>query len=394
MGDNTTYIGKIRVVFANSPPAVYDECVRFPVLTPSPKCPYPGYAAEIIGLVAKSLNMKVEPIVMTRKLGDVDWGSFDNGSWSGMLGLVANGTADTMSFVFNETPLRKEYFQMSQSPFSSKMNFAVRRHETVGDHMWDLFRSYSMSTWLTVLAVFALQTVYCIGVAKAEVGMRRRAAADPLNTIWKMVRLQLLQAEYEEFHTTAGNFSMMIFMMFQCVIVLALYQTWILSSILRPLKAEPFTSEELIPMIVQGRYRFVTHSDGYWYYEAIEQSNETQFRQLRQATISYPIVRTASVDETLDYVLNKNGLMVTDEVDYGRITFADKCNVVFVSGEEKTTHFIFRKGNRLNYLFDRAIEQEMLRIKRIMERYRDIERSVRLKHCPVDDPNAPKFRPL
>ena len=57
---------------------------------------------------------------------------------------------------------------------------------------------------------------------------------------------------------------MMVFMIFQCVIVLALYQTWILSSILRPLKAEPFTSEELIPMIVQGRYRFVTHTDGYW----------------------------------------------------------------------------------------------------------------------------------
>lgn len=47
------------------------------------------------------------------------------------------------------------------------------------------------------------------------------------------------------------------------------------------------------------------------YYEAIEQSNETQFRQLRHATIRYPIIRTGSVAETLDYVLNNNGLMVT-----------------------------------------------------------------------------------
>lgn len=39
--------GILRVVFANNPPAVYDECVRFPVLTASPKCPYPGYAAEV-----------------------------------------------------------------------------------------------------------------------------------------------------------------------------------------------------------------------------------------------------------------------------------------------------------------------------------------------------------
>lgn len=65
-----------------------------------------------------------------------------------------------------------------------KMNFAVRRRETVGDHMWDLFKSYSLSTWLTVLLVFALQTAYCVGIARAEVRMKRRAALDPLNVRW------------------------------------------------------------------------------------------------------------------------------------------------------------------------------------------------------------------
>lgn len=83
-----------------------------------------------------------------------------------------------------------------------------------------------------------------------------------------------------------------------------------------------------------------------------------------------------------------------DEWDFGRLAFAEQCSVVFINGEERTAHFIFRKDNPLARAFDNVIDMEVLRIKRIMQRYKDLERTKRLRSCPIDDPNAPRFKPL
>jgi len=66
----TTY-ESLRVLFvaavsesANYTAAVIDSCRRFPTFRSSLDCPFPGYCTEIMGLLAKSMNMRLEPVVM------------------------------------------------------------------------------------------------------------------------------------------------------------------------------------------------------------------------------------------------------------------------------------------------------------------------------------------
>uniref|UniRef100_A0A914C5J6 Uncharacterized protein n=1 Tax=Acrobeloides nanus TaxID=290746 RepID=A0A914C5J6_9BILA len=54
----------LRVVFATNPPDIYDDCPKFPTLVPSFKCPFPGWTAEIIGMVSDYLHWDIESIVM------------------------------------------------------------------------------------------------------------------------------------------------------------------------------------------------------------------------------------------------------------------------------------------------------------------------------------------
>lgn len=43
----TEGLSKVRVVFGKSPPDVFDSCADFPTLTPSLRCPFPGWCVEV-----------------------------------------------------------------------------------------------------------------------------------------------------------------------------------------------------------------------------------------------------------------------------------------------------------------------------------------------------------
>lgn len=54
---NSTQNQVLKVAFANNPPGANDNCVRFPNLAPSPKCPYPGFGAEVRFLLHSRLGL-------------------------------------------------------------------------------------------------------------------------------------------------------------------------------------------------------------------------------------------------------------------------------------------------------------------------------------------------
>uniref|UniRef100_A0A915DR92 Ionotropic glutamate receptor L-glutamate and glycine-binding domain-containing protein n=1 Tax=Ditylenchus dipsaci TaxID=166011 RepID=A0A915DR92_9BILA len=87
---------QIRVVFGRNPPDAFDTCREFPTLTPSIDCPFPGWMAEIVKMLADYLKLEIIPVVLDDNIGDINWGYNDNGSWTGVLGMIKAGEADTM----------------------------------------------------------------------------------------------------------------------------------------------------------------------------------------------------------------------------------------------------------------------------------------------------------
>ncbi len=71
--ENQTHPAEFKVIFTMPPPgltnstAVMNDCRHFPTLKSSSECPYPGYCAEIIGVLARRLGMMVKPVVLSEE---------------------------------------------------------------------------------------------------------------------------------------------------------------------------------------------------------------------------------------------------------------------------------------------------------------------------------------
>uniref|UniRef100_A0A914E2U3 Uncharacterized protein n=1 Tax=Acrobeloides nanus TaxID=290746 RepID=A0A914E2U3_9BILA len=105
----------LRVVFARNPPDIYDNCLKFPTLYPSFRCPYPGRTAEILGILAEYLNWDIQPIFMDSAEGMTNFGSFNNelGEWSGALGYLYRNEADTICLTYEYLKHNDVYFDYS-----------------------------------------------------------------------------------------------------------------------------------------------------------------------------------------------------------------------------------------------------------------------------------------
>ncbi len=81
-------------------------------LNPTSSCSLPGSHAEALGYLLRLARIpyKLVPFRNT----PIDWGQPDgNGSSSGLLGLIKNGTIDTISSYYTQIPLRLADFSFS-----------------------------------------------------------------------------------------------------------------------------------------------------------------------------------------------------------------------------------------------------------------------------------------
>lgn len=65
---------------------------------------------------------------MNNTVGQLDWGTYVNGTWEGVLGYLANGTADTSCLFFQRTELRAKYFSYSYPITNVSVLVSVRQN--------------------------------------------------------------------------------------------------------------------------------------------------------------------------------------------------------------------------------------------------------------------------
>ncbi|KAH7702733.1 Protein W02A2.5 [Aphelenchoides avenae] len=195
--------------------------------------------------------------------------------------------------------------------------------------MWNVFNPYSFWTWMAILAMFVIQAVVCMVVLRTEVTMKMRKSMAPFEAPWKLLRLQLLQPNvflysrageyFPATHTSfpasfLGKFTVTIFAFVQCAILLSLYQSWLLTAILRPADSRPFKSADaLLYMVDIQKYSLVTHDASNWFYNELSTSNDPYYRDLRKATDNNPVVRTRTLEESVELTSSERKVMVTQE---------------------------------------------------------------------------------
>ncbi|KAI1707390.1 glutamate receptor U1 [Ditylenchus destructor] len=371
--------GKIRVLFAKNPPDAFTDCIHFPTMQPTMECPFPGWCVEILYHLAQYLHFTIEPVIMNARVGEVNWGTYTNGSWNGVLGYIENGTVDTACLFYQRTGLRAKHFSFTYPIINTKPAYAVHaRPEDISSTMWNAFTPYAKSTWMAMVIIWLIQTAYCIFVTKVEVRMQRRSEYRPYQIMWKFLRLQLYQPDRFDYVTIAGNFAVLVFTIMQCRLLLDMYQTLLLSSLLQPSVADPFTNaRDMIKMIASQRYHLITNYIGNWYFEELRNSNVSHYKSLRGATANNPVHVANSVTSALDKV-EAGGYIYPIQQDSLAMQMAKRrCNLVFVTEglPEMSSHFIFQhvlRNNRTQYFLDAlndAIIMNMDFIRRTFAKY-------------------------
>ncbi|VDM79128.1 unnamed protein product [Strongylus vulgaris] len=143
----------IRVAFARNPPDAFSNCLHFPTLDPTFSCPFPGWCAEVMKMLADSLKLEIDTVLFDNDVGSLNWGTLQkNDSWTGVLSYLADNITDSACLFYQRTDLREQYFELSYPVTNVQPVYVVRRQKTtIGSVLWNAFKPYSYTTWLGIL---------------------------------------------------------------------------------------------------------------------------------------------------------------------------------------------------------------------------------------------------
>jgi hypothetical protein len=234
--------------------------------------------------------------------------------------------------------------------------------------------------------------------------MGRRRHFRPDTVVWKMLRLQLQQSNGPlVFRTLAGKFTMTVFALLQCLLLLSLYQTWIVYSLARPKPSAPFASlDELLRQLELGKETLVRRREysfqllRSWFYDEMAYSSDKPYQELRTILAKHPPVEVNRSAEVLTYLSKGKYVTVTTEDDRVHFMASTECDIMMVYDDMpmKPTHMVFRKGYPLLERVNDAILEESVNIKRIMTRYDEYSKSHRSRACSMRDGEMKRWRPF
>ncbi len=190
-------------------------------LNPTSTCSFPGSHAEVLGYLLRlaGIQYKLVPFRNT----PIDWGQPDgNGSWSGLLGLIKNGTIDTISSYYSQIPRRLTDFSFSYEFERVNTVFFINLDTaTSPDTAKLVYQVFTPTLWSFILATivaFGFSTVFMNQLSSQA----RHTASD---SVWLCLRLCLDQFDEHHSATTFPSTFFYFCLGFLNIIILPLHRT-------------------------------------------------------------------------------------------------------------------------------------------------------------------------
>ncbi|KAI6180140.1 hypothetical protein M3Y98_00687300 [Aphelenchoides besseyi] len=365
-----SFIKSIRVVWMDYYPmaAGFENCPRLPTYRESYRCILPGMAVEIIKLIADFLNMTIVDVVVNRT------------NFLEVIDALADEQydLDLIGMTFERTDSRlKRYdfthalYEVSLFAVISTTKIAVRRADTSLSAIFDFFKVYDTITWFNLIAVFIIFTLIGLLVRQVEWRLGFRPRIRGFELIWSMIRLELLQYHGISYHLVSGNTSLLVFAFFQCAIIINLYSTYIITSVVRAKNPWPFDAYDLPWLIREKRYTLYTTKRFDWFREKVQTSMESPFYDFRQAFLVNPIQIRRDEDEVLDEVVGGNGVVILQDDEPISFSADRRCDLVYLPSHipVEKQRLMMRKGHPFLQQFNYAIRSQSMIIQRTYRKY-------------------------
>lgn len=215
---------------------------------------------------------------------------------------------------------------------------------------------------------------------------------------WQLIRMQLLQVPRIEFGSLAGRISLLIFGLLQCLLLLSLYQSWLVTSAVQP-QVQVEDRDFIYHLVVRGDYELYLPFYNHWYNDEIRFNPTRLMQNLREKLRNKPLKFEKNSTKMLQRLdEGDKALVFAQKDDFLFYKAAGYCEIDFVHNQIpkkvylkkvikdkclflQTAHFIFRKGASLRKEFDYALRSETVSIRRIVNFYKELNVNRRTRYC-------------
>uniref|UniRef100_A0A914H292 Uncharacterized protein n=1 Tax=Globodera rostochiensis TaxID=31243 RepID=A0A914H292_GLORO len=372
--------GVIRIIFAKNPPDAFTTCNSFPVLIPSMDCPFPGWLVEVVKMLADYLSFQIDPIIIQSEIGNVNWGHNDSGNWTGILGILQQGMADTVCTLYPFTEQKARFFNFSHPVTSVRdLYIAKPKRKSISLVLWNAFLPYEPKLWMLLFLSLVIQCGLASLVCNIEYRLNLRSTYSPLEKLWHYLRLQIHQATeiHTPFHLQSGNLAFLFYALIQATLFTQLYTAVLLSALIRGQNPNPWDSyKEMVHLVRDGTYSLVMdkhhlHKDNSFYETLSYYTNLSQLRNLADAIKNNPIIVVENVSQSLDYVEKGGFILPTKQFSLAYQMSKERCDFFYFEDDNNQipTFFLFSRHSKLLREWNRAIQNNQAFIRRTYEKY-------------------------
>ncbi|KAI6216369.1 hypothetical protein M3Y95_01281500 [Aphelenchoides besseyi] len=321
----------------------------------------PGLGVEIVGLIAGYLNLTIDVVRVSDRVS----------SWINAFEEVYNNDTDVYGLFFGEhTPPFTSRYEFTKAIYWNKIKVVVRRPDHSFKNIFDFFKMYHFDTWISMILVFMLFTAFGLLVQFVEYQLKLRDKCNFAEVLWMMTGIQLAQVTKINYNLLAGKISLLIFFIFQICIILELYESLILTKIIRQPESLPFTIDEFPRMVKERKLALVVDSeDSNWIGEEIKNNYESPFYELREALESNPVRIVENVMQTIDKQHGAVTLYVEHWFNMNVAEVYCRLSLVDVAIQPQAQRFMFKKGSRFVSMFNEAIDVNKYQIESIVRKY-------------------------
>ncbi|KAI6219063.1 hypothetical protein M3Y95_01127100 [Aphelenchoides besseyi] len=324
-------------------------------------CQFPGMTSEILNLIVTYLNLtmevvKVSPFVPT---------------WNNTFDEVYNNETDLYALFYNEHTKRYvSKFDFTKPIFWHNIKVLIKKPDHSFKSIFDFFQMYSVDIWLSMIAVFMLFTSFAVLVHHIECQLQLRKRYDIGNIVWKMTGIQLTQLNGISYKLRSGKMSLLAFSVFQIYIFVGLYQSLILTRIIKKVESAPFLPDEFPQLIKDKKLTLYLDShEARWLLEEIKNNLDSPFYELREALQFNPY---KVVNDVLKAIDEERGAVTLYVENFWSTDKAEAhCNLILVDAHflPQPERFMLRKGSDFVRIFNEAIDVNVYQINRIILKY-------------------------
>ncbi|KAI6210107.1 hypothetical protein M3Y96_00292500 [Aphelenchoides besseyi] len=352
----------LRVSFMDEYPYLNKNCSKDVHWRVGKFCEFPGLLVELLSVIARHLNLNIQVVKVIPRVP----------SWVNVFDEVYNNETDVYGLLFGEhTPNYAEKFEFTEPIYYNNVKAVVRKPDKSFKSLFNFFEMYSVDSWMCVIGVFILFTIFGALVRYVECRLKLRERYKIAEVFWAMTGMQLSQSSNQiSYKLLAGKVSLLIFSIFQLLIILGLYESLILTEIIKKAELSPFPGNDFANLIARKRLTLVLdRNEMNWIVEEINHNLESPFYELRKALEYNPYIVVDDVFKTL----NREPTAVTLHVEnnWYHTQTNSNCNLILVDVliRQQPQRFMFKKGSRFVALFNEAIHVNRYVIELIVRKY-------------------------